>query len=596
MVAELLSPQEIAQRRKNGLELQAGENRNELPETNVALLSTFNLQLFPPFLVDALDRVGLYASVHLGQFGQLYQEVLDENSGLYQSNPEEVVIVPAFEDLLSPLYEGPGIHSQDQLDELIKTRIDQLIELVGAVLERLPSATCYIVVCGTDRVPMPHILHPRDHRRGPLALEQLGREIRSLGDLSPRVVIVDWDWHTRANGAASYRDERLWYLARMRLNPHGLAALAELVAQHVAAYRGHARKVVVVDLDNTLWGGIVGEDGLQGLTLGEEGLGLAFQDFQRELLKLYDTGIVLAICSKNNPDEAWEVFDHHSGMVIQREHFAALRVNWQDKATNLIELSEELSLGLDSFVFLDDSPVEREWVRSALPEVLVPDLPDDAAFRPQFLRHSPFFQRTTLTEADIIRSESYKGLGLRRQLREKVGTFEEFLASLKQEITIEPVHEGSIARASQMCQRTNQFNLTTRRYTTADLEQMKHDPAMEVHTLKVSDRFGDSGITGLGVLKFELEDANIDTLLLSCRILGRKVEDVFLAFLAERGRAHGARFLIGHYTATAKNGQVALFYLDRGFERISESLFRLNLEDKQLDVQPQITIEAAPNA
>ena len=281
------------------------------------------------------------------------------------------------------------------------------------LLDRLPSATCYVVVFGTDRVLNEYVSHPQAPQRGQTVVEHMSNALHQLADLSPRVVIIDWEWYARTNGMAVYRDERLWYLARMRLNPVGLATLAELVAQHVCASRGSSRKVAVVDLDNTLWGGVVGEDGLPGLILGEEGLGLAFKDFQRELLKLYNSGIVLALCSKNNPEDVSNVFDKHPDMALRMEHFAAVRINWNDKATNLEELSDELSLGLDSFVFFDDSQVEREWVRKALPEVLVPELAEDPVYRPESLRRSSFFQRIKLTDADTLRMESYKSQGFR---------------------------------------------------------------------------------------------------------------------------------------------------------------------------------------
>lgn len=592
---EVLSPQEVSHRRERGLALQHAGNTRNLPETHFAVLSTFNVDLLPPFLMEALERRGLYGEVYLGGFGQVAQEVLNPDSGLYRVEPKGVVLIPAVEDLLAPVFARPGGLSKE-VETLVQERAEDLAKVVHTLLERLPAATCYVLTFGADRAPVEHILDPHAPERGQVAVERLLDAVRRLSALSSRVVVVDWDWYTRATGTGHYRDERLWYLGRMRLNPVGLATLADLVARHAAAYRGLARKVAVVDLDNTLWGEIVGEVGLRGLVLGEERLGLAFQDFQRELLKLYDAGIILAICSKNSPEDAWEVFDRHPGMVLKREHFAAVRINWQDKATNLRALAEELNLGLDSFVFFDDNPVEREWVGQSLPEVLVPELPKDPVERPAFLRQATFFQRITVTETDLRRAETYKAQGLRRQKQERATSFEEFLASLEQEVTVEPVHDGSLARAAQMCQRTNQFNLTTHRYTVADIERMRKDLAVEVYTLAVRDRFGDSGITGLGILRFEGENAEIDTFLLSCRVLGRKIEDVFLAFLAGRAHARGARHLIGHYIPTAKNRQVALFYPDRGFEMVGEGLFRLDLERQQLEAPPQIAVKVVANA
>jgi FkbH-like protein len=364
----------------------------------------------------------------------------------------------------------------------------------------------------------------------------------------------------------------------MRLSHAGIAALAELLASHVAAVHGVPAKVAAVDLDGVLWGGVVGEAGLAGIELGEEGAGFAFQDFQRQLLRLRDTGVLLALCSKNNPQDSGEVFERHRSMVLRREHFAAERVNWRDKATNLRELADELRLGVDSFVFLDDSPVERAWVRQALPQVVVPELPADPAERPAMLRSLPCLRRIALTAADRARAGSYQAERERRTFSATAASFEEFLVSLEQEVTIERVCDASLARAAQLCQRTNQFNLTTRRYSAGELERMLGEDDLELYTLAVCDRFGDSGITGLAILRLADEQAEIDTLLMSCRILGRRLEDALLAFLAERAGARGAVQLIGRYEPTAKNGQAADFYPARHFVPDAEQgSFRLDM-------------------
>jgi FkbH-like protein len=311
---------------------------------------------------------------------------------------------------------------------------------------------------------------------------------------------------------------------------------------------------------------------------------------------MHDAGILLAIASKNNPDDAREVLRDHPSMVLKQGHFAAVRINWQDKATNLQELADELNLGVDSFVFLDDNPVEREWLRRALPAVLVPDLPPDPVDRPAFLRQAPVFQRVTLTEADRIRAETYAVQAHRAELRSSASSFDEFLASLAQEVTIEPLQRQSLARAAQMCQRTNQFNLTTRRYTAADLERMVHSADTEAYVLAVKDRFGDNGITGLGILKLNGESAEVDALLLSCRVLGRRIEDAFLYVLAGRARDRGVRHLVGRYIPTSKNVQVASFYPERGFAAAGDGVFRLDLAQQRLDPPPEIVIKVPTSA
>ncbi len=591
-----LSSQEASRRRQRGLEVAARISAAD-PVLHIATLCTFDTDLLPPFLVEALDRAGLAAVISAGLFGQIAQQALDPASALYQNPPDIVLLIPAADDLLESFFQRPLALRPEDIDALVDDQVLQVRLTATALLERLPAASIYLVVMDALQAPLEHLLDPLDAARGQGAVDRLLAGLRALSGLSPRLVIVDWAWQTRRSGLDSYIDPRLWYLARMRLNPPGLAALADLVAVHVAAYRGLTRKVAIVDLDNTLWGGVVGEDGLAGLELGGDGQGLAFQEFQRELLRLHDIGIVLAVCSKNNPADAWEVFDHHEGMILRREHLASARINWQDKATNLREIAEELSLGLDSFVFLDDNPVEREWVRTALPEVLTPDLPADVVLRPGFLRELPAFRRLHLTAEDLGRAESYKAEARRRNLREEAGSLQDFLASLEQEITIQPVHAGTMARAAQMCQRTNQFNLTTHRYTVADLEHLLADPAVEAYTVAVRDRFGDSGITGLAILRLSADVAELDSFLLSCRVLGRGVEDTLLTFLAGRARARGARALLGRYIPTAKNGQTAAFYPAHGFQPApgdsGGALFRLCLESAAAPDAPALS-PAAP--
>ena len=594
MTEAVPSPETVSRRRRAGLELmrQQGEERPV-----IRLLSSFNLDLLPAFLVEALDRAGVPADVHVAPFGQVGRELLDPASELYATAPASVLLVPAPEDVLMPLFDKPtSALSPEAAEALVEERIAELEQLVQTVVDRMPSTTVYVVALGTDRVPLPSALDPEAPERRQQALERFTAQLRKLSSCSPRVIVVDWDWHVRRIGWAAVRDDRLWYLGRMRLNPTGCAALAELLARTAAAYAGRVRKVLALDFDGLLWGGIVGEVGLKGLQLGEDGVGSAFQDVQRELVKLHDVGLLLVACSRNNAADALEVFERHPGMVLRREHLAAERINWQDKATNLRELADELSLGLESFVFLDDNPVERSWVRQACPEVLVPEVPDDPADRPAFLRAAPWFDRIASTEADRGRAASYQEQRHRRKLQQTVGSFEEFLASLEQEASIEPVHDGTLARAAQLCQRTNQFNLTTKRYTAADLEQLTADEDVELYTLAVKDRFGDSGITGLAILQHEGDETRIDTLLMSCRILGRKLEDLFLAFLAERAAARGSRGLVGRFEPTERNGQAASFYSDRGFQTLGDGAYRLDLQQHGLEPPREIRLTVTSDA
>jgi FkbH-like protein len=582
-------------RKAAGLAALAAGNREGRPAVRVALLASFNIDPIAPFLAEAFGRAGLWCESYLGPFGQIAQEILDPGSGLQRFAPDLVALIPAAEDFLAPLFQRPGVLARAEVDDLVGERIGQVGAWAGALRSAHPGAMAFIVPFGSGRLPGPHVLHPGSPERGQAAVAEYVDGIRRLAGADPGVIAVDWDRAAAEDGWASYGDDRLWYLARMRLNFPGLARLADLIVEHHQAVRGAARKVAVVDLDNTLWGGVVGEVGPSGVVLGDEGMGLAFQDFQRELLKWHDAGFLLAVCSKNDPPDAVAALDGHAGGVLRCEHFAAMKINWRDKAENIREIARELRLGLDSFIFLDDNPVERDWVARALPEVLVPELPADPADRPAFLRSFPPVRRVALTQADRARHRSYQATGGRERSRADAASYGEFLASLRQELDLAPLGPGSLDRAAQMCQRTNQFNLTTRRYGPVELERMAADPAVSIFTLSVRDRFEASGITGLAVLRRVGERAEIDAFLLSCRVLGRRVEDAFLAVLAETARAGGASLLVGRYEPTPKNGQVAGFYPDRGFRPLEGGAFALRLDGSDpLPARPrEMTIQFA---
>ncbi len=472
---EPLTPKVLAERRSRGLALLERPPADR--GARVAVLSSFCVDLFAPLLAEALERWDRPASeIAIGPFGQIAQQLLLESSDIYATEPDVLLLVLSVEDLLEPLFApaGPGLPDAAAM-ALVERRVQELRGWLGVALERLPRTTCCVTLVGPCAAPVEHVLSPLAPERGQGAVLRLHDGVRELAGSSSRIVVVDWEWHVRAQGTAALHDPRLWYLARMRLNPQGLATLAEFVAGHLAAERGAAYKVAAVDLDGVLWGGVVGEAGVGGIELGEEGVGLAFQDFQRELLRLRELGVLLVACSKNNPQDVAAVFAEHPAMVLRDEHFAAQRVNWQDKATNLSELARELNVGIDSFVFFDDNPVECAWVRQALPEVAVAELPADPVARPGMLRGCPYFKRIALTDVDRGRAGAYAAEHRRRDLAASSQSFEQFLASLDQQARIEPMSDATLARAAQLCQRTNQFNLTTKRYSTAELEAMLGD-------------------------------------------------------------------------------------------------------------------------
>ncbi len=362
MVADSLDIKVLTARQQRGVELLRQPAEDAEAKLRLGVLSSFNLDFLPPFLAEACDRMALAVDVQTGPFGQIAQETLDADSSLYRNRPKVVVIVPAAEDLLGPLFQEQSARAAGTCDELVDRRLAELTASVESIERNCPAAQVLLVDFGFDRVPCPYVFFTRTTERGEQFLERFRAGLRSVAESHGAVSIVDWDGFAKEIGRERLRDERLWYVARMRLGMAGVACLAELIAQHLHALFGRPRKVIALDFDNTLWGGVVGEAGLSGIQIGNEGVGLAFQDVQRELLKLRALGFVLVGCSKNNLDDAMAVFEQHPGMILRREHLAAWRVNWENKAANLEELAEELNVGIDSFVFLDDNRVERDWV------------------------------------------------------------------------------------------------------------------------------------------------------------------------------------------------------------------------------------------
>ena len=568
-----------------GIELLARKKRGEQalaatddprPALRVALLSTFNVSSLAPFLAERISTAGFRPFLHVAPFGQIQQEALDPASALHAFAPDAVILVLAEEDHLQTLRDPARRLAPEDSASFATGRGDETAGVLSALRRHAPSSALLVVPVPARRPANPHLLDAAGDERGAV-VAALWREALARAAASSGAGLVDYDSAEAAHGREPCRTLSFWYAARMRLALPGLALLASLLSRHLLAPRTPPRKVLVLDCDNTLWGGVVGEDGLEGIQVGDEGIGLAFQDFQREALRLHGLGILLALCSKNNEADAWAVFDRHPGMVLRREHFAAARINWTDKAENLRSLAEELSLGLDSFVFLDDNPVERSRVAQSLPMVLAPELPADPAERPLFLLDGGWFDRATLTTEDRARNQAYQTRREREAERATAQNVGDFLASLEQKIRVAPVTDATLARAEQMCQKTNQFNLTTRRHTAVDLRRMLADPAWEVMTAQVKDRFEDAGIVGLAAWRVEGERAEIDTFLLSCRVLGRGVEDALLRLVAQRAHARGARALTGQYLPTGKNAQVADFFPKRGFSATGEGCYLLEL-------------------
>jgi FkbH-like protein len=362
----------------------------------------------------------------------------------------------------------------------------------------------------------------------------------------------------------------------------------------IAALRGKSRKCLVLDLDNTLWGGTIGDDGIEGITLGQgDATGEAFLEVQRTALALRDRGIVLAVSSKNDDAVARTAFAAHPDMLLRADHIAVFQANWNDKATNIAAIARELSLGIDALVFLDDNPVERNFVREALPQVAVPELPHDPALYSRTLAAAGYFETVAFSAEDRKRAEYYQDNARRVALQSNVGDLDAYLASLEMRISFRPFDEEGRARIAQLINKSNQFNLTTRRYSEAEVAGIEADPEVLSLQVRLVDRFGDNGMIGVVVARpRDAETLEIDTWLMSCRVLGRRVEHAVLREIVLQARARGVSKLIGVYLPTAKNAMVAEHYAKLGFALVA----RAESGASTWELHTAVELEAAPMA
>ena len=401
------------------------------------------------------------------------------------------------------------------------------------------------------------------------------------------VKLLDFREFTRQYPAEDVFDWKFWFISQMGMNPKVTKPFMEWWARKLDGIALKRRKCLVLDLDNTLWGGVLGEDGIEGIKLGGDYPGKAFHYFQEALLELSRSGVILAVCSKNNEADVLEAWEKNPFMVLKKDDFATWRINWMDKATNIKDMADELNIGLDSFVFVDDNPTERELVRQALPMVEVPDFPAQPYELPVFFKTvvEKFFRVYSVTGEDKKKTEQYKANAQRAQAQRSFVDFDSFLESLDIQITIETATEFNIPRIAQMTQKTNQFNLTTKRYTDADVRTFLQN-GWRIWCISVADKFGDNGITGCIMVNGD----TIDTFLLSCRILGKGIEIAFMKRILSLLKESGIETVKAEYLPTAKNVQVKDFYDRCGFPCVSEESegkrsYALDLKDANLDIK-----------
>lgn len=383
-------------------------------------------------------------------------------------------------------------------------------------------------------------------------------------------------------GQERFYDPVLYYHAKMTISLDALPWVAKAVTDVLAAMHGKLKKCVVLDLDNTLWGGVIGDDGLGGIEIGELGRGHAFTNFQRWLKQLKDCGVILAVCSKNNEETAREPFEHHEEMILRLSDISVFAANWEDKASNIRMIQESLNIGMDAMVFLDDNPFERNLVRQMIPEIEVPELPEDPARYLGFLQQCNYFETASYTGEGADRTKQYQAEFARRKLERAYGSLEEYLKSLEMVGAARPFAPVRYARIAQLTQRSNQFNLRTVRYTEDEIARVAGDDHYLTLYYTLRDRFGDHGLVGVVIMeKLTARELFISTWLMSCRVLKRGMEEFIVNGIFRTAREHGFVTVHAEYIPTPKNKMVKDIYKTMGFKETGENRYSLDVEDYQ---------------
>ena len=513
-------------------------------------------------------EINLLTEFYVGGYNQYAQEIFDPNNALYKFNPDLIIIFLDTIAILGDHYFLPYKISDEERRSCTGERIVEITNLAEKITE---TCQAKVILHNLEKpIYSPLGLVENKQDIGHLeSIEIINNSLRDRFKKNNQVFIFNYDAFCSQIGKQNTFDYKMYYLGDMKLNLQYLPNLCDEYIAYIQAIASMTKKCIVLDLDNTLWGGLIGEDGLEGIKLGPTPEGRPFMEFQKYLLSLFHRGIILAVNSKNNPEDALEVIRNHPYMVLRENHFAGIQINWEDKVTNMRALAKEINIGLDSMVFIDDDNMNREMMKEFIPEVTIIDLPKDSALYVKTFTSLRLFDSMSITNEDRQKGQMYAEEKNRRILAHATMDLTEYLRKLNVIVVFDKPNPVNIPRVAQLTQKTNQFNMTTKRYTEEIISQLVKDNNYQVIAIHVSDKFGDNGLTGLAII--EKEDNNrwrIDSFLLSCRIIGRKVEETLLAFIIKEAKNENIHFLQGEFIPSKKNKPAVEFYKKCGFNKL----------------------------
>ena len=528
-------------------------------------------------LATALRGYGVYMGLGLSvldtDYNQIDAQVMDPGSELYRFAPNAVLIQMCTEKLYEAFCAAPlncrSSFAEDTYARIVRIWEQMNTNIAATILQcNFPLMDDGVFGQFGSKTADAFLFQQRKLN---FLLMQGCQDVKN-------VYLIDLDSIQATVGRKAFSDPKLYYIAKMPISVDVLPEIAKKVLDQIQALRGITKKCVVLDLDNTLWGGVIGDDGLSGIQIGELGTGHAFSDFQAWLKELKNRGMLLAVCSKNNEPAAKEPFEKHPEMVLRLEDISMFVANWEDKASNIRNIQKTLNIGMDSLVFLDDNPFERNLVRSMIPEITVPELPEDPALYLQYLRNLGLFETASYSAEDAGRTQQYRQQAERAVFESSFQSYEDYLEGLAMKAVAAPFDVFHYPRIAQLTQRSNQFNLRTVRYTEAEIEAIANDKNRITLYFTLKDKFGDHGLISVVILDKQGQELFVSEWLMSCRVLKRGMEEFIINKILQTAADNGFRKVIGEYIPTPKNAMVKDLYEKMGFDRIAENRFEADVD------------------
>ena len=563
--------------------ISLSKNINDLKfdkKMKIAILSSFTLNGLSEILHVKCSELGIGYRSFVAGYNQYAQELINSKSEYYKFSPDVTFLIIDIRNLLGENFFFPYNISDNERKSLVSEKINHLENMIMNFEKNLNSK----LIIANFNIPSysPNgVLETKFDFGFHEMIEELNKSLRDISKNHNSVYVYNFNQFISKYGEKNIFDYRQFHVGDIQIALNFLPQFGYDLMSYIKPITGTNRKCIVLDLDNTLWGGIIGEDGFDGIELGHSPNGKAFVDFQKELLSLWNQGIILAINSKNNFDDAMNVIKEHPNMILREKNFASIKINWNDKAENLKQIANEINIGLNSIVFFDDDKLNQERIKHEFPEVLTVELSSDPSYFSAILKDLNDFNVLQRTEDDVKRGEMYAQQRERKEFQKSISNLDDFLEQLDIQVKMKKTSEFLIPRISQLTLKTNQFNLTTKRYQEEEIRNFANNDKFIVGCAQVLDKFGDNGITGVYIINKEDKVWNIDTFLLSCRIMGRGVENGILSQILIDAKNNGIEEIRANFIPTKKNKPAENFLSDFGFEKNDDYwIYKLNNEIK----------------